>query len=151
MQITTQIPLHRRINFINNHSECLVASHPTNSSNSTVMHQLQTDDSWIFMNANTAKWWHWGCWEKKKKKRKQQTIRLGLGSEEPPEPGRTCRHGYRWAAPLPSISRPLSFMSLFVQSREIAIAVSASSLPAGRRGRQRWRQRPLLAPLRSTG
>lgn len=44
-QVTTQIPLHRRIKLIKNHPGRLVPTRPTNSSNSTVMHQLQTDDS----------------------------------------------------------------------------------------------------------
>lgn len=32
---------------------------------------------------------------KKGKEKKKLTILLGLGSEEPRAPGRTCRHGYR--------------------------------------------------------
>lgn len=75
------------------------------------------------------------CLRKKNKNKIKQTIRLGLGSAEPPEPGRTCRHGYCGAAPLPSISRPLSFMSLFVHSREIAIAVR-SFFPPSRAGEE---------------
>lgn len=69
------------------------------------------------------------CDEKKNDEKMKRG--LGLGSEEAADLGCTCHHGYCKVAPLPSISRLLSCMSLFAQRREIAIAVSASSLPAG--------------------
>lgn len=60
----------------------------TNSSNSTVMHQVQTDYLLIFMHANIAKWWRRLRGACVKDDPTPARVR------RPPEPRCTCRHGY---------------------------------------------------------
>lgn len=60
----------------------------TNSSNSTVMRQVQTDHLLIFINANIAKWW---------RRLRGACVKDDLTParvRRPSEPCCTCRHGY---------------------------------------------------------